>query len=105
MAHRTTRRNREAGTVAWMITIYCHAHRQDGKSRGGPLCESCNELLRYAHGQIEECVHGEGKPTCRKCTIHCYDAGHRARIRAVMRFAGPRMLFRHPLAVLRHALR
>lgn len=94
------RRKREAQTVAQMIGLYCRAHHE-----GMPLCEPCSELLRYANGRIEACAYGDKKPTCRRCPIHCYDARHRERIRAVMRYAGPRMLLWHPLAALRHALR
>ena len=92
------RTNHETRTVARMLALYCAAHHH-----GPPLCESCDELLRYAHGKIERCTHGDEKPTCRRCSIHCYGPVHRERIRAVMRYAGPRMLLRHPLVVLRHA--
>jgi len=36
--------------------------------------------------------------------IHCYKPGHKARARMIMRFAGPRMLFRHPLLTLAHKI-
>ncbi|MCK5584672.1 nitrous oxide-stimulated promoter family protein [Candidatus Bipolaricaulota bacterium] len=55
--------------------------------------------------RIEMCPLGDQKPACRRCTIQCHDPGHRNRIRAVMRYAGPRMLFRYPLLALRHMLR
>ena len=100
MPRRIRRRRHETRMVAQMIELYCVAHHH-----GAALCESCSELLCYARGQIEACVHGDRKPTCRRCSIHCYDADHRERIRRVMRYAGPRMLLRHPVGALRHALR
>ena len=94
------RKRREAGTVRLMIRLYCKGHH--GSS---PLCASCEELLTYARRQVERCPHEDEKPTCRRCAIHCYDAEHRDRIRAVMRYAGPRMLFRHPLFAICHMRR
>ena len=44
-------------------------------------------------------------PSCRKCPVHCYRADMRERIRTVMRWAGPRMIFHHPLAAARHLIR
>jgi hypothetical protein len=46
----------------------------------------------------------EGKPTCAKCPIHCYKPAMKERIRDVMRYAGPRMLRRHPVLAIRHLL-
>lgn len=45
----------------------------------------------------------EHKTFCSRCPVHCYREQMREKIRAVMRFSGPRMLFHHPLAVVRHA--
>ena len=44
------------------------------------------------------------KPTCAKCPIHCYKPAMREQIRDVMRYAGPRMLKRHPVLAIRHLL-
>ena len=70
-----------------------------------PLCPECAALLDYAHRRLDSCRFGNGKPSCRKCTVHCYRADMRERIRTVMRWAGPRMIFRHPMAATRHLLR
>ena len=37
-----------------------------------------------------------------KCPVHCYEAAMRERVRQVMRYAGPRMLLRHPILALLH---
>ena len=41
---------------------------------------------------------------CANCTVHCYKPEMREKIREVMRYSGPRMLFIHPLVVIRHML-
>ncbi len=91
----------ERETIGAMIGVYC---RGVHGSRGGSLCRGCAELLGYASARLGACPFGEGKPTCRGCRVHCYDAGHRERIRAVMGYSGPRMIYIHPILVLRHLI-
>ena len=87
----------EKTTVAAMVRIYCAGHH-DGAD---PLCASCATLQRYAHARLDACPYGAEKPTCVACPIHCYKPAEREAMREVMRFAGPRMMWRHPwLAVI-----
>jgi hypothetical protein len=89
---------REKTTVEKMIGIYCNHHHQTSKNQ---ICTDCASLLDYALLRIERCPFGARKPTCAKCPIHCYKPEMREKIRDVMRYAGPRMLFYHPgLAIL-----
>ena len=46
----------------------------------------------------------ETKTFCSACKVHCYRPEMREKIRAVMRWAGPRMLFVHPVLAVRHLL-
>ncbi|HIQ21779.1 MAG TPA: nitrous oxide-stimulated promoter family protein [Planctomycetes bacterium] len=94
------RLSREKKTVAAMIRIYCRAHHRPD----GALCADCRSLHRYAMERVDRCVFGADKPTCASCPIHCYRRQMRERIREVMRFAGPRMLLRHPWLAIRHML-
>lgn len=88
----------EKKTVEAMVRIYCAEHHAD--ERG--VCESCGVLLAYSHGRLDACPYGEGKPTCKTCPIHCYRPAEREAMRQVMRFAGPRMLLRHPWLSIVH---
>ncbi len=94
------RRAREFTMIAAMLRMYCRSHHQTAE----PLCNECMELHDYARRRLERCVFGEAKPTCANCTVHCYKADMRERIRVVMRWAGPRMLWRHPVLAVRHML-
>ncbi len=94
-----TRIEREKRVVARMVAIYCR-----GKEGNERLCGECEALLAYAHQRLTCCPHGNAKPSCRKCSIHCYRPEMKAKIRAVMRYSGPRMLLRAPLAVLAHMM-
>jgi hypothetical protein len=89
---------REAKTVEAMIHLYCRA--QHGSS--GVLCSECRELWEYAQMRLDKCPYQEGKTTCAKCPAHCYKLAMREKVRAVMRYAGPRMLYRHPVMALLH---
>jgi hypothetical protein len=91
---------REYRTIAAMVWTYCHdLHGEDE----GP-CDECRALLGYAARRIDRCVFGDDKPTCANCTVHCYNDDMRARVREVMRYAGPRMMLRHPWLALAHLL-
>ncbi|MCF7818223.1 MAG: nitrous oxide-stimulated promoter family protein [Kiritimatiellales bacterium] len=93
--------NLEARTVAAMIHIYCRAHHGAAQD----LCADCAGLLAYAQERIFKCPFGIDKPVCSQCTVHCYQPEQRERIKVVMRYAGPRMLWRHPLLAIRHLYR
>mgnify|MGYP001067196325 CR=1 FL=1 len=97
---------REKRTIRAMVEIFCrghHAPRERGPS-GEDLCPECRELLDYAWRRLDRCPFAPRKPTCARCPIHCYKPGMRERIRAVMRYAGPRMLLRHPILAVLHQL-
>ena len=92
------RREREWRTIQAMMTVYCRDHH---RTRSG-LCPGCAELADYAHQRLTKCPYGDDKPTCVKCPIHCYKPVCRERVQEVMRYAGPRMLWRRPILALRH---
>ena len=91
--------DREIRTLRLMIGIYCRRHH-----RTKDLCGGCQELAEYAEERIAKCPYGERKPACSHCTIHCYKPQMRARIKEVMRFAGPRMTWHHPVLAIRHLI-
>jgi hypothetical protein len=91
---------RERRTVEAMIRLYC----REQHATGDGLCRECEALAGYAWQRLQKCPFQQGKTTCARCPVHCYKPDRRAQIRAVMRTAGPRMLFRHPVLALRHLL-
>ena len=90
--------DREFLTMSKMVGIYCRAHH----GAGGTLCCDCDRFLDYAEVRLDKCPYGEDKPTCANCPIHCYKPEQRELARRIMRFAGPRMLFRHPILTIAH---
>ncbi len=99
MSDEHPRLSSERKTVHEMIGIYCRANH-DSKN----LCAKCSELRDYTDRALERCPYHEEKPTCAKCPIHCYSESMRSEVRKVMRFSGPRMLFRHPVMAIRHKM-
>ena len=89
----------EKSTVRLMVELYCRL-----KERNRALCADCQALIAYAHRRLDSCKFGNEKCRCKRCPVHCYKPQMRQKIREVMRFAGPRMLFYHPLAALRYLL-
>ena len=94
------RLERERRTVAAMIDIYCRSRH----ASGGSLCPECADLEAYTRLRLEKCPYGEAKPTCANCPIHCYQPHRREQVKRVMAFAGPRILWRHPVLAVRHML-
>lgn len=100
MSSADDKRRREKETVALMIGIYCR--KKHGTKKG--LCPRCRGLLDYAAAQSDRCPFMETKTFCSNCKVHCYRSDMRARIKEVMRFSGPRMIFYHPGMAARHMI-
>lgn len=83
-----------------MLKLYCKKkHRHQG---GEGLCTDCAKLAAYAQARSEHCPFRESEMFCSECPVHCYSLEMREQIHAVMRFAGPRMIWVHPVAAVRH---
>lgn len=103
------KRKREEKTVSQMISLYCQAnHASETRCAqaicGEAVCEQCAKLDAYAAERTRRCRKMEVKTSCDACENHCYKPEMRERIRTVMRYSGPRMLGKHPIAAIRHLL-
>ena len=94
------RLEREQKTVELMIALYCRGHHHTK----GNICEECRELVEYARLRLKNCPFQENKTTCGNCPIHCYKPKLRDKIRDVMRYAGPRMTWSHPILAIGHVI-
>ena len=102
------KREREKEMVSDMILLYCQKqHKSIRKATGlkkTDLCPECAELEAYARMRSDKCPFMETKTFCSNCKVHCYKKDMRERIRLVMRFSGPRMIFYHPVMAIRHLI-
>lgn len=88
----------EKKIVQHMILIYCKGNKHSAPAP----CETCKQLLEYAHKRLNHCRFGEEKTFCEQCPVHCYKPDMRVEIKKVMRYSGPRMLLHHPVIAVKH---
>lgn len=98
------KRQDEQKTVALMIQLYCKKKHGQKKAMKNPdfMCADCKDLLSYVNERILHCPFMETKTFCSNCRVHCYKKDYREKIRLVMRFSGPLMLFYHPVKAIKH---
>lgn len=94
------KREEEKVLVTWMIQYYCRKHKHSDQVP----CDNCQELIKYANNRVDRCPMMETKTFCSNCKIHCYRPEMRKEIKEVMRYAGPRMLFHHPVKAIHHLI-
>ena len=95
------KRQKEQYVVSQMIELYCHKnHKPSDKT----VCQECRELMDYAVARSQHCPFMEKKTFCANCTVHCYKPDMREKIKKVMRFSGPRILFYHPVMATWHVI-
>lgn len=82
-----------------MIRLYCRI-----KHNSESICHDCSYMLVYATKRLENCPFVIEKPACNNCAVHCYKSEEREKIREIMRFSGPKMLFKHPYLAIMHLI-
>ena len=111
MRDQESKREREKKMVSEMIALYCKkkhhtkiTRKKDGsrtKRSSARNAWHCQSMRARAD---DKCPFMETKTFCSNCRVHCYKPEMREKIREVMRFSGPRMLFYHPIMALRHVI-
>ncbi|MGB5623506.1 MAG: nitrous oxide-stimulated promoter family protein [Gammaproteobacteria bacterium] len=99
MTHLKRRLGREYRTMMCMVEIYCRDHHPGERHRP---CLRCLRFIEYAEQRLQKCPYGQRKPVCARCPVHCYKRAQREQARKIMRYAGPRMLVRHPWFAMAH---
>ena len=86
---------KDRATLEAMGRIFCKAHHAERKDASG-LCASCRQTVDATLARTESCPYAH-VGNCEDCDIHCQHGEARDCIREIMRYAAPRMTFRHPL--------
>lgn len=86
-------------TLRNLFGIYCRKNHAPEK---GVLCSSCQSELKYAVHKTKICTEKDMGKTCSECRVHCFEPEHREKIREIMRFSGPRLMWSHPLLSMRY---
>lgn len=93
------KRKKEKEIVEMMIRLYCKKNHYQKE-----MCSSCESLKEYAFERIDRCPMMANKTFCSSCKVHCYSKQRQIEIKKVMKFAGPRMIFYHPILCVRHII-
>ncbi|WP_130810652.1 nitrous oxide-stimulated promoter family protein [Olsenella sp. Marseille-P4559] len=95
------KRIRESRVMRETISLYCRGVHHAAR---GSLCPECEALASYAQSRIAHCPFMRTKTFCSACSVHCYAPAQQEQVRLVMRYAGLRLLFRHPVMCLHHGV-
>ena len=96
----TNRKEIEKRILHKMIKLYCNKHHNTQSQ----LCPNCSDIYFYSLKQIDRCPHAENKPTCNQCETNCYVEDIRIKIKKIMKWSGPRILFYHPIYAIRYII-
>lgn len=88
------KREEERKIVMEMIDLYYKHH----------IDEYDDKFIEYVNARITHCPRMKEKTFCSKCPVHCYREDMRKQIKKVMKYSGPRMIFHHPLLVIKHII-
>ncbi|MBN2510555.1 MAG: nitrous oxide-stimulated promoter family protein [Spirochaetales bacterium] len=86
-----------------MHCIYCRGVHNNVTGNGS-LCDACDDLFRYSIERTRSCKWKEKGRLCSACEVHCFSKEKRAAILQIMRYAGPRLVFTHPLLAFRYLI-
>lgn len=102
--HDKDRIQRDLRTLQAMGSIYCGAHHAGVSKDAAGLCEECAATIKFTHDRASACPY-DHRGNCKDCAIKCNRGDQKERIKAIMRYAAPRMLFKHPLMTLEYVVK
>lgn len=94
------RLQKEFETINIMTDLYCRDHH----TAEDITCDKCVELIEYARKRLIDCPFQDQKTTCGKCAVHCYNKNMQERVKKVMRYSGPKMIWKHPVKAIQHLI-
>lgn len=90
------RNDKDRRTLEAIGRIYCVGNHGNRPRDAAGLCLDCRQTVDVTLRRTEACPFGH-EGNCQDCTVHCQRGDAQARIRAMMRYAAPRMALRHPV--------
>ncbi len=97
--------------LALFTNTYCADHHADRERNPHDLdlprtdayryCAECADFLAYAIERRRRCPL-DPRPSCKHCEVHCYRAGHRDKVREIMRYSGMALIKRGRVDLLWH---
>ena len=99
MSKQHPRIKREKKTIDKMVHVYWKGNHG---TKNNQLFDECIEFLSYAFMRLDKCPFQEEKSTCGKCLVHCYRPDMKEKAKKIMRYSGPRLIYRSPILALHH---
>lgn len=93
--------DKDRRTLEAIGSIYCRGHHPGVAKDTGGLCPACRGTIEQTLDRAAACPYGHGH-NCEDCETHCQRGEAQQRIKAIMAYAAPRMVFRHPLMTLEY---
>lgn len=88
--------DRDRRTLEAIGRIYCGGNHVDAAKDSAGMCPECREAIEQTLARASSCPHGH-EGNCQDCKTQCQRGEAQERIRVIMRYAAPRMAFRHPI--------
>ncbi len=82
-------------------SIYCRGNHLNATRDAGGMCPECRRVIEQTLERSAACPYGHAG-NCEDCKTHCQRGEARDAIRRIMRYAAPRMAFRHPVMTFRY---
>ncbi len=97
----TIRREKKHMISSKMIHMYCHAHHNTDKQS---LCDHCQAISDYSEFRTSKCPYIAKTLYCINCPTPCYKPDMKKEMAVIMKYAGPRFLFKHPIYFIDHVI-
>lgn len=81
--------------------IYCRGNHKNRQCDQSGMCPECRLAIEETLERTATCPKGH-VGNCEDCDIHCQRGEAQENIKRIMRYAAPRMMFRHPLMAARY---
>lgn len=99
--HEDARVQRDLRTLQAIGSIYCAAHHAGALKDDAGMCEECAAVIKYTHERASACPYNH-EGNCQDCKLKCNRGEQQQRIKAIMKYAAPRMLVKHPIMTMEY---
>lgn len=93
--------DKDRRTLEAIGSIYCRGNHDAIEKDAAGMCPECREAIEQTLARAASCPHGH-EGNCQDCETHCQRGEAQLRIKAIMKYAAPRMAFRHPIMTIEY---
>lgn len=90
---------KDRATMEAIGKIYCRGNHDAAARSNDIMCPDCRQTIEHTLERASSCPYGHNH-NCEDCETHCQRGQSQQDIKRIMRYAAPRMAYRHPLMTL-----